>query len=153
MKKWLVVLMLVLLVGPVFAAQTEKVIIDGETINRASPTVEAYTNISDADKVTFFVTYTSSSTTKGITASVTARASVDGIHWQDISWYDVAGGVTPQTSEALDTNQTYIGTLPYDGTAKYLKIGLNITESGSNEIYGLTDSQTATVTVTVVEKK
>lgn len=151
-KVCLIVLLMALMASPVFAAQTQRTIVNGVTINRATPETEGTINVSDAEKIAFFVTYNSSSTTTGVTATVTASASVDGVNWQDISWFDVAGGVTPQTSEALDTNGTsYIGWFDKALTAPYIRIGLDITEAGDATIYG--PVETATITVTVVEKK
>ena len=152
-KALLAVLMVFLLVTPSYAAQTQKTIVDEVTISKASPLAEGNTNISEAEKVTFFVTYTSSSPTEGVTANVTASISYDGIHWQDISWFDVAGGVTPQTSETLTTNQTYVGWFDKALTAPRIRIGINMSEANAPAAVGYGAEMTATVTVKIIEKK
>jgi len=144
---WLVVLAVALLVSPVFAAQTTTEIID-TTLTNSVPAKEADSYIGDADKVSFFVTLNSSSTTTGVTANVTVAASIDGIHWQDISWFDVAGGATPQTSETLTSSGTYVMWVDKALTAPYIRVRVNMVNSA---VYGVGD--TGGISVTVVEKK
>jgi len=155
MNKILIALMLVLLTNPLYAAQTQKTIINDTVITKASPVAQGDIYIGDADKVAFFITYDSNRTTAAITANVTAAISIDGVNWQDISWFDVAGGVTPVTSEDLNfsnpSDGNYIGMLEYGVTAPYLKIYMKVNNLTDASILGPVEA--ATVTVTVIEKK
>src|SRR3990167_362364 len=153
-RAWLVALILVLSASPLFAAQTTKTLINDETISGSSPAVEADSYIGDAEKVTFFITYDSNRTTAAVTAKVTIAVSIDGTNWHDISWFDVAGGATPQTSEDLSFvagDGTYVGWFDKSLTAPQMRIRVNITAAGITKSYG--PGETADVTVTIIEKK
>ena len=145
MKLTCVLLVLVLFACSAYAGQDIVTMIDAETLTGGSDTVAADRYIGDADRVTFFVTYDQDGTTVAVTASVTVAISVDGINWQDISWFDVAGGVTPVTSEILGADATYTGWLDKAITAPYIRI--RVTTSGPD------DSVTADATVTLVVDK
>jgi hypothetical protein len=147
-KIFIALVLLGLMVSPAFSAQTSWTMIDDETLAYSNYAEEADRNIEDAQRITFFVTYDSSRTTAAVTAVVTAAMSVDGTNWQDISWFDVAGGGTPQTSETLSTDTTYIGWVDPIMIAPYMRIRVTLPNYLK---YGPTD--TADVTVTLVETK
>ena len=160
MKTWILFLLVALLASPVYAGQTTSKIIDSKVINRSSPVAQGDIYLGDADKVTFFVTYDSNRVTAAITANLTAAVSLDGINWQDISWLDVAGGVTPVTSEDLSfsnpSDGNYVGVLDYSVTAPYLKIYIKVNNdttllSTGKRVLGPVEA--ATVSVTVIERK
>lgn len=144
MRKLIVIALMALLAGHAYAGQTQVEIIPTERLTGVSDRIEADRNIADAERVTFFVTYDQDGTTVGVTSTVTVAVSVDGTNWQDISWFDVAGGVTPQTSEELTTDTTYVGWLDSRITAKYIRIAVK--SSGAV-------GENADVSVTLVEKK
>lgn len=101
MKKVLLgVLAVVLMAGQVWAAQTQDDVIS-EQLTISNTAVEGDISVADAKRVAFFVTNDSSIATEGITCSVTAAISLDGVFWQDINWYDIAGTTTKQSSEDL----------------------------------------------------
>lgn len=133
-----------LLAGHCYAGQTEFVMINAETLTGVADRIEADRYIGDADRVTFFVTYDQDGETVGVTSTVTVAVSIDGVNWQDISWFDVAGGVTPQTSETLTTDGTYVGWLDNRIAATYIRIAVK--SSGAL-------GENADVTVTLIEKK
>jgi len=143
-RKLIVIALMALLAGHAYAGQTQVEIIPTERLTGVSDRIEADRNIADAERVTFFVTYDQDGTTVGVTSTVTVAVSVDGTNWQDISWFDVAGGVTPQTSEELTTDTTYVGWLDSRITAKYIRIAVK--SSGAV-------GENADVSVTLVEKK
>lgn len=146
-KIGLMVFGLLLLANIAFAGQTETEIID-TTLSTTTTGAEADVYIGDADRVTFFITYDSAWDTAAVTAVVTVAISLDGTNWQDISWFDVAGGPTPQTSETLTLDGTYTGWLFRGVTAPRLRIRVSLPNYA---VYGPED--TAGVTVTVVQKK
>ena len=144
---WLVVLAAALLVSPVFAAQTQDKITD-ETLTTSSTVLWDDIDIQNAKRVSFFVTNDTTingTTALGVTLSVTASISMDGINWKDISWFDVAGTTTPVTSEVLTIDTNYVGWMDNRLIGRYLRIGIKMTAPTE---YGPSDSGAVTVTVT-----
>lgn len=145
MKKLMLALaLLALLAGQVYAGQDVVTVIDGETLSGSSDAVEVDRYIGDADRVTFFVTYDQDATTTAVTSTVTVAVSYDGTNWQDVSWFDVAGGATPVTSEELTSDATYVGWLDKALTAPYMRI--RVSSSGET-------GMSADVTVVLVVDK
>lgn len=147
MKKLLIAgLALMFMVGVAGASQVQTDIIDTDLTN-TSPAVEGDLYVGSADKVTFFVTYDSARTTAAVTMSVTAAASIDGVNWTDISWFDVAGGGIPQTSETIGTDSTYVGWFFNSLTTPQIRIRATLPN------YAVYGPETSGIVVTVVEKK
>lgn len=144
----LVLLAVVLMCGVSHAAQVVETIIDDVTLAKGSATDNGTAQIVGADKVAFFVTYDSSRTTAAVTATVQAAISYDGTNWATANWFDVAGGATPQSSETLSTDTTYVGWLDKGLAGQQLKITVTLDNAA---VYGAGD--TADVSVNVVEKK
>lgn len=137
----------VLLVGPtdpVYALSEITTLIDADTLSGVADTVAEDWYIADAKRVTFFVTYDQDGTTVAVTSNVTVAVSVDGVNWQDVSWYDVGGGVTPQTSEELTADATYVGWFDKAINAPYIRI--RATSTGET-------GMSADITVTLVVDK
>jgi opacity protein-like surface antigen len=148
-----VVVAMVLMASVAFGAQVQKEIID-ETLSISNAAGEADINISDSKRVSFFATIDNNRTTAAVTAVVTAAYSLNGTDWTDISWMDVAGGVTPQTSETTaSAEQTYVGWLDNRGIAKYLRIRVYSVELDKNYDSRFTSADNATLSVTVVQDK
>jgi len=151
MKKILLTLLAVLFfASPVYSAQTQTEIIESTTLSKSNLAIEGQRYVGDAEKVSFFVTYDSSRETAAVSATVTAAYSIDGINWQDISWFDVAGGATPVTSEVLQLDGNYVGWFDKALTAPIIRIRVHLKDV-HDVAYG--DGETAGVTVTIVESK
>ena len=148
MNKVWVFLALVLLASPVFGAQIQTELID-ETLSRTAGTDTGWHSawIESGDKVTFFVTMDSSSTTDAVTAEVTAQVSVDGSNWTDVRWFDFAGGTTNQVTETIDGDGTYIMWLERNANFPHVRIKVLTTASEK------WPSDSAAMTVTLVENK
>ena len=150
MRKALVVVMVMLMASVCFANQVQKEIID-ETLSETNTVAEADLNIADAKRVSFFATIDCNRTTASVTATVTAAYSLNGTDWTDISWMDVAGGATPQTTETTTLKkQTYVGWIHPTLIAKYIRIRANATNMTT---YSTTTGDSATLSVTVVQDK
>ena len=146
-------LVLMMLSGQAFASQTQTTAID-KTMSTANTTAEGDVFIADAKRVSVFTTIVNNRTTAAVTLTVTMAYSVDGLNWQDISWMDVAGGVTPQTTESTTlARETYIGWIDNRLVGKYLRIRVDATELGLNANGMYTSADNAALTVTVVEDK
>ncbi len=143
MKKWVLALAFMLLSMPVFAGQIQETVIDTTTLGKTNATTNGQTATSEAKRVSFFVTYDSSDTTTGVTVTVSAKVSYDGTHWADACWYDTAGGVTPQTSETLSSDGTYVMWMP-PAPVRLIKI---TTTMDNAAVYGSGDTGAVTVTV------
>ena len=153
MKKLVLVLLaVVLMCGVAHASQVRNEIID-ETLSKSSAVSEADLGIESAKRVSFFVNLDNSATTAAVTATVTAAMSLNGTDWTDISWMDVAGGVTPQTTETTTLeNQTYVGWIHPTLIARYIRIrvkAVNLYDYPG--AYGATT--TADLNVTIVQDK
>ena len=145
MKKLVLVLLAVVLMsGVAFASQDINKIIDNvslQTTFRTNTSATSY--VGDAERVTYFVTYNPSRV--GVTADVTAEASLEGVTWAPV-YLDYAGVTSPKN--ILSVTNTYLLSVPRELTLPQIRIGVNVpTPSG----YG--DTDVARVTVTVVEKK
>ena len=153
MKKLGIVLLALLMCGVAHASQVRNEIID-DTLDTTTPVVEADLGIESAKRVSFFVNLDNNRTTAAVTATVTAAMSVNGTDWTDISWMDVAGGVTPQTSEVTTgVNQTYVGWIHPTLIARYIRVRVNATELGLNYGSMYTAADNATLSVTIVQDK
>ena len=152
MKKLGIVLLALLMCGVAHASQVRNEIID-ETLSKSSAVSEADLGIESAKRVSFFVNLDNSATTAAVTATVTAAMSLNGTDWTDISWMDVAGGVTPQTTETTTLeNQTYVGWIHPTLIARYIRIRVKAVNLYDNPgAYGATT--TADLNVTIVQDK
>ena len=154
MRKFLAVCAaVVFLAAPAFGMQVQKEIID-ETLSITNAVGEADINIADSKRVSFFVNLDNNRTTAAVTAVVTAAYSLNGTNWTDISWMDVAGGVTPQTSETTaSAEQVYVGWMDNRNIAKYLRIRVYSVELDKNYDSRFVAADNAALTVTVVQDK
>jgi hypothetical protein len=153
MKKLVLVLLAVVLMGSVsYGAQDINEIID-DNLNTGNAVVEADMNIEGSRTVTFFATINNNRTTASVTAKVTAAVSLNGTDWQDISWMDTAGGVTPQTTETTaSAKQTYVGWMDNRLSAKYIRLRINADElTATPSHYVAADN--ADINVSVVQEK
>lgn len=161
MRKALIVLTAMVMMASVcFAVQVQKEIID-ETLSTSNTEAEADLNIADSKRVSFFMTLDNNRTTASVTATVTAAVSLNGTDWTDISWFDVAGGATPVTSEITTPNttsststkkQNYIGWLDNRNQAKYLRIRVVPTQIVADSTKFMA-ADNAELTVTVIRDK
>jgi hypothetical protein len=143
-KKLLLLALVVLLASPVWASQTTTKIIDNVSLTRAfRVNTHGTSYVGDAERVTYFVTYNPTRT--GVTANITAEASLEGVTWGPV-YLDYAGVTSPKN--ILSTTNTYVLSLPKELTLPQIRIGIDVPEPSG---YGSTD--VARVTVTVVEKK
>ena len=142
----LALLAVVLFASPVHAIQTSTVSVDAEAFTSTSDFIEGTTvNIADSERVTFFAAWDRTASTDCATAIVTAAMSLNGTDWQDISWFDTVGGLTPQTSQTLSGDQVYIGYIDPIIIAPYIRIGVWFT--------GDETTSTGSITVTIIEDK
>jgi len=145
MKKLVICLLaLVFIANLSFANQLQTEVIETETLTGVSDTTSGDIYVGDSKRVTFFITYDQDGTTVGITTTITVAISADGTNWHDVSWFDVAGGATAQTSEELTDDATYAGWLDTKITAPHIRI--RATSTGAI-------GENADITVTVVEDK
>jgi hypothetical protein len=138
--------------GPVFAANLERLggyteLIDNTTFNNATTTKNTigYVTLGNA-KTAFFVTYAQMLANQSLT--VVPQISQDNSTYQNISFYDIAGGTTLQTSEVIAANTTYYFWLPDTVVVPYTRINMvaanttaTNTSSAQNYIVGSVNSK------------
>ena len=152
-----VVVAMVMMASVCFANQVQKEIIN-ETLSTSNTEAEADLNIADSKRISFFMNLDNNRNTASVTATITAAVSLNGTDWTDISWFDVAGGVTPVTSEITTPNttsststetQNYIGWFDNRIQAKYLRIRVVPTQIVADSTkFMAADNAELTVTVT-----
>lgn len=149
MRKFLSVLLIgILLCVPAYATQRNSVLADEVEINATTTdTGWLQQHTGNTGKITFFITSDSSSSTQAATVAVTVQASADGTNWANIRWYDLIGGTTAQVNETVadSGDETYLMWLDRDILFPHIRIKV------SNE--GTWDTQTNTLTVTIIEDK
>ena len=158
MKKIIaVVLAMMLMSGVCYATQTQRTIMDEESLTRLNTAEEADIYVGDAKRVSFFVVNDSSLTTEGATCSVTVAVSIDGDKWQDINWYDILGTTTKQTSENLGNyngngigDGVYYGWFDTNMTMPMLRFRVTMDSTAATQIGSAAYNN---VTITVIEDK
>lgn len=150
MKRLLVFLAIMLLACNAWGGQVQKEIINS-TLSKTNTSEEAEINIENSKRVSFFATIDNYRTTAQVTATVTVSMSLNGTDWTDISWFDVSGGATPQTSETTSlVKQTYVGWLDNRLQAKYIRIKINANDLKETAWHYMS-LDTADISVTVVQ--
>jgi len=116
------------------------------TILDADPTaVNGTSNIGDAEKVAFFVTYDETEVGNSISLAVTMQISYDGTTWLSASFYDYAGGATLQTSETISADGSYYCWFNPDMAIPQVKLILTATNTDADDV--------ATVVAYMVQNK
>jgi hypothetical protein len=148
LKKCVIVLaLLALLAGQVYAGQIVKELANETLSSSNTDTGWIESNLADSKRVSFFVTMDSSSTTTAVTTQVTAQVSADGTNWTDIKWSDLAGGTTAQVTETISGDGTYLMWLDSNIPMPYVRIKV-LTEKAS-----AWPADSAAITVNLVEEK
>jgi len=121
-----------LTVGLALASPVNKAII-ASTILDNDPTSVTSTvvNVQDYKKVAFFIYADETDSGNDTSAAVTLEVSYDNTTWIATSFYDAAGGATPQTSETLCTgesaDQNYNFWMIENQVAPYVRVVVTIT--------------------------
>jgi opacity protein-like surface antigen len=136
MKKLLSVLLaLMLLASPVFAANVLNTEImdltfDDDPTSGVSDTLL----IAGYDKVAFYVLYDETEVGNSISAAVTLDVSYDGINWlTGMSFYDIAGGATLQTSQTISADGWYVFWLNKDICGPYVRVAVTATNTDADD--------------------
>lgn len=147
MKKLIgALLVLALLTSPAFATQRKKELVDTTLTSATTDTGWLEKFVGNAEKVTYFITLDSSSTTEAVTAGVSLWGSADASNWAELKWYDLIGGTTTQNSEYFTVDDTYVMWTDSDVLLPHLRI--KVYTDGSNWT-----TESLGVTITIVEDK
>lgn len=134
-KLFALLLALLICITPAFAAQIPvTTIIDSVTLD-ADPTSVNSSAVQVADginKLLFYVNYNETEV-GGISAAVTLQLSFDGTNWYAANFFDIAGGVTPQTTESLTADATYVLWTNPDVAAPYYRVVVTATGSDADD--------------------
>lgn len=100
-----------------------------------SPTSTTSTGVASGDKsrITFFVTYDETEV-GGVSGTFTIQGSYDNSTYVNISFMDVAGGATPQTSEAFTADTAlYVAWLPEGVCYPYTRVVMTGTGTDADD--------------------
>jgi len=109
-KKILVLLaVLMMLSAPCFARDAFKGTVIAETRLDADPTsvTSSGVDVSQYDKVAFWVTYDETESGGGVSMDITLEISYDNVTWLSAKFYDYTGAATLQTTENLAADASY----------------------------------------------
>lgn len=127
-----VIMALCLTVGLAFAAPVNKAIIASTTLdNDPTSVTSSVINAQEYKKIAFFIYADETDSGNDTSAAVTLQVSYDNSTWIATSFYDAAGGATPQTSETLctgaSTDQNYNFWMIENQVAPYVRVVVTIT--------------------------
>ena len=123
MKKLLVVL-IGLAIGLNCYADVNNKIVD-RTLTLSAEVEDTGINSTGFKRTAFFVDYAELGNSDAIEATISFEASRDNVNYAEIPFFDVAGGVTPQTSERITADSTSLMWLDRDLNFPYLKVEIN----------------------------
>ena len=131
-KLFLALLGIVLATSVVFASPDNKAIIASTTLDNVPTSVTSnVVNLQAYKKVAFFIYADETDSGNDTSAAVTFQVSYDNTTWIATSFYDAAGGATPQTSETLctgvSTDQNYNFWMIENQVAPYGRVVVTIT--------------------------
>ena len=141
MRKVLVILMALCLVcGPVMAKDAFYGSVLAETRLDDDPTeiTSDGIDVSQFDKVAFWVTYDETEDGGGVSGDITLEVSYDDSTYHTANFYDYTGGSTLQTTENLATDADYVFWMDKDFTVRYARVKCVGTATDANDLIDVT---------------
>ena len=122
-KLFLLVLGLMLICVPVQAKDAFKGSVLATTRLDDAPTsvTSSGVDVSQYDKVAFWVTYDETEVGGGVSGAITLEVSYDDTTYTAARFYDYAGGATLQTTESIAADATYLFWMDKDMSVKYAR--------------------------------
>ena len=138
-KMFLALLMCLFAVNFALASPDNKTIIAETQLDNSPTSVTSSTfNIQDYHEAGFWVKYDETEVGGGLSVAVTLDVSYDDTTWLDMSFYDLAGGTTLQTSETISSDGWYYCSLPslyfQPGSILYIRMVIIATGSDVDDI-------------------
>jgi len=120
-----------------YAGVDNKEIISLTTLDNVTTSASSgIIGIQDYSKASFIVDYAE---TEAINSTLTITGSYDNTSWFDLSFYDLAGGTTLQTSQTLTGNGTYFCWLPVSNWAiPFVNLTISSTETNATIVSNIT---------------
>jgi hypothetical protein len=91
-------------------------------------------DVSEYDKVAFWVAYDETEVGGGVSGAVTLTVSYDDTTYFAASFYDYAGGATLQTSETISADGNYVFWMNPDFTVRYAKVTITGTGTDTDDL-------------------
>jgi len=140
LNKLLVIILAAMLLSGVirsYAGVDNKEIISLTTLDNVTTSASSgIIGIQDYSKASFIVDYAE---TEAINSTLTITGSYDNTSWFDLSFYDLAGGTTLQTSQTLTGNGTYFCWLPVSNWAiPFVNLTISSTETNATIVSNIT---------------
>ncbi len=87
------------------------------------------------DKIAFYAVYDETQVGNSISAAVTLDVSYDGTNWlTGMSFLDIAGGETYQTSETISSDSWYVLWLTRDPSIPYIRVKVAATNTDADDL-------------------
>ena len=96
-----------LMCNMVFAGTINKTLIADTQLDDDPTSITGTYNVQDYSKVGFWVDYDETQVGNAISVAVTVHFSYDNTNWVTGYFYDLAGGLTTQTSETISSDGWY----------------------------------------------
>jgi len=125
MKKKLLIGLAVLVVFGIVYAGTSKIQIVDQTLDGTTTSITGIRNVSDYDKIAFFVDYDETDTDTVVSVAVTVDISHDGTNWIDADFSDFGGA--GETSETLSVDGYWYCWLDDNMQLPYVRLSISAT--------------------------
>ena len=106
--------------------------IDDDPVFVSSDAVKTY------QRKAFLIEYDETEVGNSVSGTVNYRVSFDGTNWIPASWFDVDGGVTPQTSETFTEDTNYYMWVDNNAVAPFVDIGVNGINTDADDTIAVT---------------
>ena len=135
-KLGLALLILMLAFGLAQAATVlNQNIMDTTFNNTTTSATSTVVDISGYDKVALYVVYDETEVGNSISAAVTLDVSYDNSHWlTGMSFLDIAGGATYQTSQTISADGWYVFWVTRDPCIPYIRIAVAATNTDADDL-------------------
>lgn len=139
MKVFKLFLLNFLVCGLVFAGTVTTTILDTTLDDSPTFATSSTVRLHEFRKTGFFVDYDETEVGNSISAIVRLDVGHDSTEvsddfWEQMSFFDVGGGVTPQTSENLSSDGLYFFWLPIDTIAPFARVTVTATSTDADDI-------------------
>lgn len=136
MKKLLMAMLICLFAVSVHAANVKQVeVMDTDFDNVTTADYSDEMPVSGYQATAFFVVYDETEVGNAISAAITLEVSYDGTNWlTGMSFYDIAGGATAQTSETISADGWYVFWLNPTVSAPYVRVKATLTNTDADDL-------------------
>lgn len=134
MKKLLFVLALLFMFQGHSLADGGGVLIDAVLLDNSPTSVTSDSiRVATANKVSFLVVYDETQVGNSVSAAVTVNGSWDNVTFYSLSFYDIAGGATLQSTETISADGGYFFWLNSAQPVPYIRVIITGTNTDADD--------------------